>query len=58
MVLFEEVNGVPRFSMGDDDSGFDRNASFTARLFVGRTYYLRIRLYSRYRRGEFGVMMW
>ena len=58
MVLFEEVNGAPRFSMADDDSGLDRNASFTARLFVGRTYYLRIRLYSRHRRGEFGVMMW
>ncbi len=58
MVLFEEVNGTPRFSMADDDSGFDRNASFTARLFVGRTYYLRIRLYSRHRRGEFGMMMW
>lgn len=58
MVLFEEVNGAPRFSVADDDSGFDRNASFTARLFVGRTYYLRIRLYSRHRSGEFGVMMW
>lgn len=58
MVLFEEVNGAPRFSMADDDSGFGRNASFTARLFNGRTYYLRIRLYSRIRSGEFGVMMW
>ena len=58
MVLFEDVNGVPRFSLGDDDSGSDRNASFTARLFQGRTYYLRIRLYFQHRRGEFGVMMW
>ena len=58
MALFEEVNGTPRFSMADDDSGFDRNASFTARLFKGRTYYLRIRLYFQYRRGDFGVMMW
>ena len=58
MVLFERVNGMLRFSMGDDDSGFDRNASFTARLFQGRTYYLRIRLYYQHRRGELGVMMW
>lgn len=58
MVLFEEVNGVPRFSMGDDDSGFDRNASFDARLFEGRTYFLRVRLYFLHRRGEFGLMMW
>lgn len=58
MVLFEDVNGIPRFSMGDDDSGFDRNASFTTRLFQGRTYYLRIRLYFQHRRGNFGVLMW
>ena len=58
MALFEDVNGVPRFSMADDDSGTGRNASFTARLFKGRTYYLRIRLYYRHRSGDFGVMMW
>ncbi len=58
MVLFEEVDGVRRFSMADDDSGTDRNASFTARMYPGRTYYLRLRLYFQHRRGEFGVMMW
>ena len=58
MVLFEDVNGMPRFSMADDDSGLDYNASFTARLFAGRTYYLRIRLYYQHRHGDFGVMMW
>ena len=57
--LLPAVSGsVARFSLGDDDSGSDRNASFTARLFQGRTYYLRIRLYFQHRRGEFGVMMW
>jgi len=58
MVLFEDVNGVPLFSMGDDDSGFDRNARFDVRLFEGRTYYLRVRLYFLERQGEFGLMMW
>ena len=58
MVLFEEVNDTPRFKIGDDDSGFDRNARFTTRLFRGRTYYLRVRLYFQHRRGDFGVMMW
>ena len=58
MVLFEDVNGVPRYSMGDDDSGFDRNSSLAPRLFLGRTYYLRCRLYSQHRQGEFGLMMW
>ena len=58
MALFEEVNGVPRFREADDDSGADRNAKFTARLFPGRRYFLRVRLYAQHRRGEFGVMMW
>ena len=58
MVLFEDVNGVPRFSIADDDSGANRNARFRRRLFQGRTYYLRVRLYSQHRRGDFGVMMW
>ncbi len=58
MVLFEDVNGTPRFSVADDDGGFDRNARFTTRLFKGRTYYLRVRLYFQHRRGDFGVMMW
>ena len=26
LVLFEDINGVPRFLGGDDDSGEDRNA--------------------------------
>ncbi len=58
MVLFEDVNGVPRFSIADDDSGANRNARCRRCLFQGRTYYLRVRLYSQNRRGDFGVMMW
>lgn len=58
MVLFEEVDGQPRFRAADDDSGEDRNAFFEERLFAGRIYILRVRLYWQHRRGDFGVMMW
>jgi hypothetical protein len=45
LVLFEDVNGVPRMLAGDDDSGEDRNASIVYRLFSGRNYIARLRLY-------------
>jgi hypothetical protein len=45
LVLFEEVNGEPRYLAGDDDSGEDRNASITQKLFENRTYIARLRLY-------------
>lgn len=58
MVLFEEIDGEPRFRAADDDSGERLNAQFEERLFAGRTYILRVRLYWQHRRGDFGVMMW
>ena len=58
MVLFEEENGDYRYVKGDDDSGFDRNASFQVRLIRGRTYQLRIRLYYRSDVENTHVMMW
>jgi hypothetical protein len=45
LVLFEEVNGAPRFLAGDDDSGQDRNAMIAYKLFQGRSYIARLRLY-------------
>src|SRR4051812_47685426 len=45
LALFEEINGEPRFLAGDDDSGEDRNASIRYKLFKGRNYLLRLRLY-------------
>jgi len=45
LVLFEDINGEPRFLSGDDDSGEDRNASITYKLFQGRSYIVRLRLY-------------
>ncbi len=58
MVLFEDQNGDLRFVAGDDDSGYDRNARIRVRLFRGRKYVLRIRLYLNYAAGATAVMMW
>lgn len=58
MVLFEEVDGEPRFYKADDDSGYDLNARFSVRLMRGRTYILRLRLYHAEQTGMGAVMMW
>ncbi|WP_405065006.1 M12 family metallopeptidase [Kribbella sp. NBC_01510] len=58
MVLFEDVNGELRYVAGDDDSGEDRNSHLTAKLFQGRRYVLRIRLYYAWSSGQTAVMYW
>ena len=58
MVLFEEVGGELRYLKGDDDSGEDWNAAFRVRLWAGRKYVLRVRLYYATIAGETSVMMW
>jgi hypothetical protein len=59
--LFEEVGpdgeGSLRFRAGDDDSGTGLNASFEQKLFKGRRYVLRLRLYWSWASGETAVMM-
>jgi hypothetical protein len=45
LVLFEEINGQPRYVTADDDSGEDRNASINYKFFAGRKYHVRLRLY-------------
>ncbi|HXC51440.1 MAG TPA: M12 family metallopeptidase [Candidatus Limnocylindrales bacterium] len=45
LALFEEISGQPRYLTADDDSGENRNASICYKLFAGRTYYVRLRLY-------------
>ena len=45
MTLFEHGDDHPFFIGGDDDGGEDRNAAIETRLYRGRTYVLRIRLY-------------
>jgi hypothetical protein len=44
LVLFEDVNGEPRYLAGDDDSGEERSASISHKLFAGRDYIARVRL--------------
>ena len=58
MVLFERDAGHLRYQAGDDDSGEDRNATLRLKLFQGREYVLRIRLYFSQGSGETAVMMW
>ena len=58
MVLFEDVDGQLKYRSGDDDSGEDYNASFHLKLYKGRKYTLRIRLFYRDRAGETAVMLW
>jgi len=58
LVLFEDVNGELRYRAGDDDSGEDRNAYIRRRLYKGRKYVMRLRLYYADRPGETGVMWW
>ena len=56
LVLFEDINGEPRFLAGDDDSGEDRNATIGHKLFKGRRYILRIRLYYPGQSGKTSVL--
>jgi len=56
LVLFEDINGEPRFLSGDDDSGEDRNASITYKLFQGRSYIVRLRLYYPGQSGKVSLM--
>lgn len=58
MVLFEEVNGELRYVAGDDDSGTDRNAQISAKMFQGRKYVVRLRLYWAGKSGETAIMYW
>ncbi len=58
MVLFEDDDGKMRYITGDDDSGEDTNAYIKVKLFSGRRYILRLRLYYVGQSGETAVMLW
>ena len=58
IVLFEEIDGEPRYLSADDDSGEDYNAHIRIKLFSGKRYILRVRLYYSDRADETTVMMW
>jgi hypothetical protein len=57
LTLFEEVHSGWRFRAGDDDGGENRNARIQVKLFAGRQYQLRTRLYHAGASGEFAVVM-
>ncbi|MBF2006587.1 MAG: matrixin family metalloprotease [Chlorogloeopsis fritschii C42_A2020_084] len=58
MVLFEDQNGDLKYVDGDDDSGTDHNSQIVIRLYQGRRYVLRIRLFFKSAAGETSVMLW
>lgn len=55
--LFEIIDGTPRYTKADDDSGEERNATLNIKLFAGRQYILRVRNYSN-QDEQIAVMMW
>ena len=56
LVLFEDVNGTPRYLSADDDSGEERNAKITHKLFEGRNYIARLRLVYPGQTGQTALM--
>ena len=58
MVLSEDDGESLVYLTADDDSGQDTNASLRVKLFAGKRYVLRIRLYWSDVTGETAVMMW
>jgi len=57
MVLFEDVNGELRYRTADDDGGEDRNAFIKVKLYKGRKYMVRMRLYFASDAGATAVVM-
>lgn len=58
IVLFERVGEELRYVAADDDGGEDRNAQLKLKLFAGREYVLRVRLYWAGQSGQTAVMYW
>lgn len=57
LVLFEEIDGVPRLLSGDDDSGEERNAAIEYKLFSGRKYIVRLRVNYPGKSGKTSLMI-
>lgn len=58
MVLFEELNGTPRYVTADDDGGHNYNSNIETRLYKNSRYILRLRLYYAGLSGKTAVMLW
>lgn len=57
IALFEMIDAVPRFHDADDDSGSALNSRINVRLYRGREYVLRVRLYWAEVHGETAIFM-
>jgi hypothetical protein len=57
LTLFEDIDGVPRFLAGDDDSGTERKAAITQKLFAGRNYVARLRMVYPGQTGKTSLML-
>ena len=58
IVLFEATDDGLRYVAGDDDSGYARNARVVQRLYRGREYVLRVRLYYADIAGQTAVFLY
>lgn len=58
MVLFEKSGDDEIYVTGNDDSGEDHNANINLKLYSGKEYILRIRLYYSRKLGHTAVMYW
>lgn len=58
LILFEDVDGKPRFLAGDDDTATDRTATVKSRLRPGRTYHVRLRQVYNGNQGKITLMCW
>ena len=58
MVLFEDNKGELIYIKGNDDSGTNTNASIETRLYKGRNYVLKVRLYYNFSSGNTALMYW
>lgn len=57
LTVFEDTPDGPRYLSGDDDGGQDENAKIELKLFKGKNYIVRTRLYFNDADGEFGLMV-
>ena len=57
LTLVESMSAELRYLAADDDSGEERNARITYKLFKGRTYFVRLRLYYPGQTGTTSVMV-
>jgi hypothetical protein len=58
LVLFEEIDGEPRYLAGVDDGGLPDNGVLTVHLVKGRRYHVRVRMRAVWGSGQAALMCW